>query len=107
MTVIKRDRKDSAIDLVTSIEKLVPLLAEQGDHDAVVELKKIATNLKRTEPGKPEFKQLIEDVLEAFEGDLELMAYTHQRKDSKEWTPAEELAIASYKVLNLAKRMKI
>jgi len=28
------------------------------------------------------------------------------RKDSKEWTAAEELTVASCRVLNLARRMK-
>jgi hypothetical protein len=106
MTVIKRDRKDSAQDLVSAIEKLNPLLAEQGEHDAVIDLKKIASDIKRSQVGTDAFKKTIEDLIDAFEGDHELVAYTHQRKDSTDWTPAEELAIASCRVLNLARRMK-
>jgi hypothetical protein len=106
MTIIKRERKDSAIDLVTAIEKLNPLLAEQGDHDAVLDLKKIAGDLKRSQVGTDGFKKAIDDLIDAFEGDHELVAYTHQRKNASDWTPAEELAIASCRVLNLAKRMK-
>jgi signal transduction histidine kinase len=106
MTVIKRDRKDSAQDLVTAIDKLNPLLAEQGEHDAVADLKKIAGDLKRAQLGTDPFKAAVDALLDAFEGDHELIAYTHQRKDSSEWTPAEELAIASCRVLNLARRMK-
>ena len=106
MTVIKRDRKDSAQDLVSAIEKLNPLLAEQGEHDAVIDLKKIASDIMRSQVGTDAFKKTIEDLIDAFEGDHELVAYTHQRKDSTDWTPAEELAIASCRVLNLARRMK-
>ena len=106
MTIIKRDRKDSALDLVAAIDKLNPLLAEQGEHDAVIDLKKISGDLKRSQVGTDGFKSAIESLIDAFEGDHELIAYTHQRKDSSEWTPAEELAIASCRVLNLARRMK-
>lgn len=106
MTVIKRDRKDSALDLVTAIDKLNPLLAEQGEHDAVADLKKISGDLRRTQVGTDGFKKAVDDLIDTFEGDHELIAYTHQRKDTSEWTPAEELAIASCRVLNLAKRMK-
>lgn len=107
MTVIKRDRKDSAADLVAAIDKLNPLLAEQGDHDAVIDLKKVSAELKRSQVGTDGFKHAIDQLIDAFEGDHELIAYTHQRKDSSEWTPAEELAIASCRVLNLARRMKV
>ncbi|MCX6118876.1 MAG: hypothetical protein NT027_15170 [Proteobacteria bacterium] len=107
MTIIKRDRKDSALDLVNAIDKLNPLLAEQGEHDAVVDLKKIASNLRKSALGTDLFNASISDLIDAFEGDHELIAYTHQRKDSSEWTPAEELAIASCRVLNLARRMKV
>jgi len=106
MTVIKRDRKDSAQDLVAAIDKLSPLLAEQGEHDAVVTLKKVAGDLRRAQLGTANFVQAVDQLIDAFEGDHELIAYTHQRKDSTEWTAAEELAIASCRVLNLARRMK-
>ena len=60
--IIKRERKDSAADLVSAIDELNPLLAEQGEDDAVAHLKKASG--------------------------------------------AEELTIASCRVLNLARRMK-
>jgi hypothetical protein len=104
--IIKRDRKESGADLVTAIDELNPLLAEQGEDDAVSHLKQAASVLKRTAIGTDDYKKAIDDVIDAFEGDLELSAYTHARKDSKEWTAAEELTIASCRVLNLARRMK-
>ena len=104
--VIKRDRKDSAADLVSAIDTLTPLLEDQDEEDAVEHLKKASVALKKSALGSPEYKSAIEAVIDAFEGDLELSAYTHARKDSKEWTAAEELTIASCRVLNLARRMK-
>jgi hypothetical protein len=104
--IIKRDRKDSAADLVSAIDELNPLLAEQGEDDAVAHLKKASGALKKSTIGTPEYTKAVEEVIDAFEGDLELSAYTHARKDSKEWTAAEELTIASCRVLNLARRMK-
>jgi hypothetical protein len=104
--IIKRERKDSAADLVSAIDELNPLLAEQGEHDAVAHLKKASVVLKKSAIGSDDYKKAVDDVLDAFEGDLELSAYTHARKDSKEWTAAEELTVASCRVLNLARRMK-
>jgi hypothetical protein len=104
--IIKRDRKESAADLVTAIDELNPLLEDQGEDEAVVHLKKAAAALKRSTIGTDDYRRAIDDVIDAFEGDLELSAYTHARKDSKEWTAAEELTIASCRVLNLARRMK-
>ena len=106
MTIIKRDRKDSASDLVTAMEKLIPLLAEQGENEAVIDLKRTSQSLKKAQVGTDLFKSLVDDIIEAFEGEHELVAYTHQRKNATEWTVAEELAIASCRVLNLARRMK-
>ena len=104
--IIKRERKDSAADLVSAIDELNPLLAEQGEDDAVAHLKKASVALKKSAIGSEDYKKAVEDIIDAFEGDLELSAYTHARKDSKEWTAAEELTVASCRVLNLARRMK-
>ena len=49
-------------------------------------------------------KAAIEAIIDAFEGDHELIAYTHQR-DSREWTEVEELSQASSRVITLARRM--
>jgi hypothetical protein len=106
MTVIKRDRKDSAADLVTAIEKLNPLLEAQGEKDAVADLKMAGDSLRKSTVGTKQFQEAIDSVIDAFEGDHELMAYTLQRQNAGEWSEAEELVIASCRVLNLARRMK-
>lgn len=106
MTVIKRDRQSSAQDLVKAIEQLNILLAEQGENDAVADLKIASEKLKQSQAGTPTFKEAVTMVIDAFEGDHELMAYTHQRAEgAKEWTEAEELSIVSSRVLSLARRV--
>lgn len=104
--IIKRDRKTSAADLIAAIDELNPLLADQDEDEAVIHLKKASSTLKSTEIGSSDYRAAVDAVIDAFEGDLELSAYTHARKDSKEWTAAEELTVASCRVLNLARRMK-
>ena len=106
MTVIKRDRKDSAADLVVAIEKLVPMLDDQDEEDAAKDLREIAANLKRCAPGSADHKKNIERIIDAFEGDHELISYTYQRPNATDWSAAEELSIASSRVLNLARRMQ-
>jgi hypothetical protein len=107
MTVIKRDRKTSSADLISAIDTLVPLLESQDEVDACKALN-IATNiLKSAEPGSKQHQLAIEAIIDAFEGEHELMAYTHQRKTpAGEWTEAEELSNASSRVLSLARRMR-
>jgi len=105
MTVIKRDRKESSADLVVAIEKLAPLLENQGESDAVAELRTAGSNLKKAVPGSAEHKAAVTTIVDAFEGDHELIAYTFQRPNSTGWSEAEELSIASARVLNLARRM--
>jgi hypothetical protein len=104
--IIKRERKDSAQDLISAIDELTPLLAEQGEDDAVTHLKSASAILKKSQIGSDAYNKAVESILDAFDGDLELSAYTHARKDSKEWTAAEELTVASCRVQNLARRMK-
>jgi len=105
MTVIKRDKKDSTADLVTALDKLIPLLANQDEEEAVGCLKDAMTALRKAQPGTADHKSAIATIIDAFEGDHELNAYTIQAK-SGEWSAAEELSIASNRVLSLAMRMR-
>lgn len=104
MTVIKRDRQSSKQDLITAIDKLVPLLLDQGEEDAVEDLKNAAQTLKKAKDGSDELFQAVDLIIDAFEGDHELNAYMMTR-DSSEWTEAEELSVASSRVFTLARRM--
>ena len=106
MTVIKRSRADSSVDLVTAIEDLIPLLQGQREHDAAYALKAAVEALRKSMPGTQPHKDAVEAIVDAFEGDHELMDYTIQRGNSaSQWTEVEQLANASSRVISLARRM--
>jgi len=104
MTIIKRDRKGTSHDLVQAIERLCWLLEDQKEHDAVRDLREAASDLEKSEAGSAAQKAAVGKIIEAFEGDHELMAYTHQREGTQ-WTEVEELSLASSRVISLARRM--
>lgn len=104
MTVIKRDRKSSSADLVSAINRLCLLLEDQSEDEAITDLQSAANVLKETPAGSEQHRAAIKGVIEAFEGDHELIAYTHQR-EGNQWTEVEELSQASSRVLSLARRM--
>lgn len=104
MTVIKRDAKSSSEDLLVAIEKLIPLLKDQGDDDAAEDLADVSVALTKTTSGTSAHKELIARVIDAFEGDHELIAYT-LHKSTNDWSEADQLAQASSRVLNLARRI--
>ena len=106
MSVIKRDRKQSASELVKAIETFVMLLRDEEEDDAADDLMNAATELRSTESGTEPFRKAVQKVIEAFDGDHELMVYTHQRKPDGEWTRADELSADSSRVLSLAKRLR-
>ncbi len=107
MTIIKRSRADSSSDLVSAIEDLIPLLQDQREHDAADALKTAVVALRKSKPGTAEHKAAVDSIVEAFEGEHELMAYTIQRESSAgQWTEVEQLANASSRVISLARRMQ-
>ena len=103
MSVIKRDRNSSKTDLTQSIYKLCYLLEGQKEFEAVEDLKKAASLLADNDLGTDNFNRGVSIVIEAFEGEHELMAYTFQR-ETKQWTEVEELANQSSRVLTFARR---
>src|SRR5438128_2034373 len=87
MTVIKRNRQDSCADLVAAIDALLPLLKDQKETEAANDLSGAAEILRTAKSGSAEQKQAVEKIVDAFEGDHELMAYTYQREGSAgQWT---------------------
>jgi hypothetical protein len=107
MTVIKRNRQDSCADLVGAIESLVPLLKDQKEGEAADALLGAVEELRDAKAGSAQQKSAIEKVIDAFEGDHELISYTYQRESSGgQWTEVEELCQASARVLSLARRMQ-
>ena len=107
MTLIKRSQTDNAKALIQAIESLTPLLRAQKENDAADDLDGAAKALVDVDPGSSQLKETVALIIDAFEGDHELMPYTFQREGSKgEWTEAEELSEASNRVLSLARRMQ-
>ena len=107
MTVIKRSRQDSTADLVNAIETLTPLLRDQKESEAATVLDQASEVLRKSKPGSEDHKGAIEAIIDAFEGDHELISYTFQRESSAgQWTEAEELSQASARVISLARRMQ-
>lgn len=105
MTVIKRDKKANLNSLVQALEKLCPLLIDQSEDEAVADLQK-AKDILLANSNDPELvRNGISMIIDAYEGDHELMAYTIQR-DSQQWTEVEELSHASSRVLSLARRLR-
>jgi hypothetical protein len=106
MTVIKRSRQDSATDLIAAIDTLVPLLKDQDEGEAADALAAACESLQKAKAGTPEYKSAIAKIVDAFEGEHELMAYTFQRDNAAgQWTAAEVLSQASARVLSLARRI--
>lgn len=104
MTIIKRDRKSTSHDLVQAIERLCLLLEDQKENEAAQDLREAASQLSSSEAGGEGQKAAVAKIIDAFEGEHELMAYTHHRQGNQ-WTEVEELATASSRVLSLARRM--
>lgn len=107
MTVIKRSKKSTSSDLIQAIEHLTPFLRDQKETEAADVLDAAAAKLKEASPGSAEHKEAVAEIVEAFEGEHELMAYTFQRENAEnQWTEAEELSQASARVITLARRMQ-
>jgi hypothetical protein len=104
MTILKRTRKSSVSDLIKAIDKLAPLLLDQGETEAAECLQNAAENLQLNLENQPGQKDAIRQIVEAFEGEHELMAYTLQR-GGDQWTEVEKLSQASSRVISLAKRV--
>lgn len=102
MTVIKRARSTTHKDLIETLERFMPLLAGQDEQEAIDEL---SACKKLLETGSADEQQAaLGRVVEAFDGDLELIAYTFQR-EGDQWTEVEELSHVSSRVLSLARRL--
>ncbi len=106
MAVIKRGRKETIQELVKAVDQLVRLLRSQNEDDAIRDLNRAAAALATSEPGTDQSNQALSLLIDCFEGDHELAAYTKPRKNQEEWTEADELGLASSKVLSLAKRIR-
>lgn len=107
MAVIKKKTpKSSTNDLVIALDKLIILLEGQSEDEAAADLTRIQKQLQQVQPATQAFKQELEKIIDAFQGEHELESYTIRRESSgDQWTEAEELYIASTTVWNLANRL--
>ncbi len=104
--VLKKTKQNSAGDLVSALNKFIALLEQQNEHDAIRDLQSAVGSLETSLPDSDAFQSALQLVLEAYEGDHELKAYTLRRqKQDDNWTEAEELYLASIEVLNIVKRL--
>ena len=92
-------------DLLEALNPLIELLETQDETEAAADLRVAADTLKDCKPQTPEMTAAVNQIIAAFEGDHELLAYTLQR-EGEQWTEAEELSQASSRVLSLARRLR-
>ncbi|MDE3270341.1 MAG: hypothetical protein OYH77_08700 [Pseudomonadota bacterium] len=107
MSVIKKNPRTSANELVTAIERFIPLLRKQkGEEEAANLLASIAQKMVAQEVGSDEFSESIRAIIDSFDGDYELKAYTLKESDNKSWSEADEMAVISSRIYALARRFK-
>jgi len=107
MAIIKRSRTDSTSDLIAAIRILVPLLQDQKENDAAKALEEASLLLGKGAPGDDQHRKAVSMIVDAFEGEHELISYTYHREGSAgQWTEVEQLAEASSRVISLARRMQ-
>ena len=106
MTIRIRKPQNSMQELCIGLERFCTLLETQKEVEAVAHLREILAQLKQG-VASPLQDQAIEAIVEAFEGEHELAAYTlHKNKDPEVWTEADELYLASTGVWNLVRRLR-
>lgn len=106
MTIRIRKPQNSMQELCIGLERFCMLLETQKEVAAVAQLREILAQLTQGVAGSLQ-DQAIEAIVEAFEGEHELAAYTlHKNKDPEVWTEADELYLASTGVWNLARRLR-
>jgi hypothetical protein len=108
MAVIKRSKKDSIPDLVAALGDFMFQLEEQKEDAAVSDLRIAAGDLQRYVLGSAEFNAALDLVINCYDGEHELSAYTLRRKNADDgtWTAADALFLSSTRVLNLAQRFR-
>ena len=106
MTIIRRSKDASTQDLVKALDDFISLLRGEDEEDAVAALETIMRSLAEAKEGTAASATAAASIVEAFEGELELSAYTIQRKGKPgEWTKADQLTSSSTRVFSLARRI--
>ena len=105
--VVKRSKSSSLDDLRKQLLSLIHLLEEQNEDAAVSDLRIALSDLQKYTPDSNESAAALALLLEAFEGEHELIAYTYKREkqEAGQWTDIDRLYLASTGVLTLVKRL--
>ena len=105
--VVKKGSGENRGALIESLSEFCELLGSQKEEDAIKDLKIIKEKISNHEVGSDDFNTAILSLIDTFDGEHELIAYTlHKSKeDQSAWTIADQLASSSTRVLSLAKRM--
>ena len=108
MTVIKkRSRKDGINQLVIKTKAFVECLKDQRDYEAAADLEIAVKDLERFDGDSLEAHAAIRLILEAFEGEHELVSYTYAPKQSAGgvWDERQELFLLATTVRQLVKHL--
>jgi hypothetical protein len=106
MTVVKRTKQASASELLQALGEFIDLLEDQGETEAVIDLKRFVKAIESHPAGSPAFLEGINGVMDAFGDEHELAAYTMTPKEASadQWTAKERLFLSSTRVFSLVKR---
>ena len=105
MTVIKRKKNNNKQSACVCGKKTKLFVRITKEDEAIEVLTKAAGVLENTELGSEEHKAALLEILNAFEGELELSVYTLRRENSQNWTDSDNLYLSSVEVLNFVKRL--
>ena len=91
---------------LVALQGFIELLKGQSEDEAVAVLEDAVSRLEQFPADSPEWSKVLGEILEAYE-EHELMAYAHRRQSTDQaWSEADELYLASTKVLTLARRLQ-
>lgn len=107
MVLIRKKNKQTSLeDLFVATKKFISLLEKQNETDAAAVLQSALQKLEQSQYGSPTFIAALSMISEAFDGEMELNAYTFKRAGSADrWSDADDLFLASTSVLNLVRRL--
>ena len=102
----KKTPEDSLTALAKQTKKFAILLRGQKEKEAAEDLLQICKTLETNKIDSEVTSKALDSLLDAFDGDHELSAYTHRRdRGEGKWGDAENLYVASTQTLNLLKRL--
>lgn len=97
---------DSIATLCKHLDKFAFDLDGQNEGEAAGDLRKYRDELHANPQDPAALKQTLENIIDAFEGDHELIAYTLGKEpEPGSWSAAGELFVSSSNVLSVTNRL--